>query len=253
MTFDVASVREIKKMDMRAGPMIGRFVPNTATYRATNLPIEYLFSFAYGVDQYQIVGVPKWPFPTLFAIEAKGGSEADAKMAALAWPQRQAEQQHMLQALMEDRFKLKVHWETKEGNVYNLAVAKGGPKLGVAGSVPPSADEVRMFGNHPVPPLYQKNKDLGIDLIAQGCSMDLWVGMLAGFRRPVIDNTGLTAKYDFVLKCNGQRDLDPETDDQDPLLPLDRALREELGLKVESAKGLVRVLVIDHIDKPSEN
>ena len=74
--------------------------------------------------------------PTVFVIEAKGDSEADAKMAALTPEQQSAEQRHMLQALMEDRFRLKTHWETKEGDVYNLVVAKGGPKLRAEGSMP---------------------------------------------------------------------------------------------------------------------
>ncbi len=56
---------------------------NTTTYRATNWPIENLISDAYGVMEYQIVGAPKWPWPTFFMVEAKGDSEADAKLAAL--------------------------------------------------------------------------------------------------------------------------------------------------------------------------
>jgi hypothetical protein len=73
MTFDVASVRENKKLDMSAGYVMGaQFVPHTTTYRATNWPIENLISNAYGVDRYQIVGAPEWPWPTFFMIEAKG-------------------------------------------------------------------------------------------------------------------------------------------------------------------------------------
>ena len=93
-----------------------------------------MIGIAYGVDQHQIVGVPKWPWPTVFVIEAKGDGEADAKLAALTGEQQWAEQQHMLQALLEDRFKLRTHWETKEGDIYNLVVAEGGPKLGAEGS-----------------------------------------------------------------------------------------------------------------------
>jgi uncharacterized protein (TIGR03435 family) len=84
--------------------------------------------------------------------------------------------------------------------------------------------------------------------------MGQWVGMLtAQFGRPVIDKTGLTGKYDFVLKYKGRWDRDRDADDLDPTPPMDRALQEELGLKVEAAKGLVKVLVIDHVDKPLEN
>ena len=72
---------------------------------------------------------------SLFVIEAKGDGEADAKMAGLSQAQQRAEQQHMLHALLDERFKLKTHWETKEGDVYYLVVAKVGPKLSAEGSM----------------------------------------------------------------------------------------------------------------------
>jgi uncharacterized protein (TIGR03435 family) len=255
MTFDVASVRENKNVDMNTGiTMSGQFVPHTTMLRVINWRIENLISYAYGVDEYQIVGAPKWPRPTVFVIEAKGDNEADARMAALTKEQQLAEKRHMIQALLEERFKLKTHWETKEGDVYNLVVAKGGPKLGAEGSMPPSADELNIFGDRLVPALHQKNDGQGYDFIAHGCSMSQWVRMLtAQFGRPVINKTGLTSKYDFVLNYRGRWDRDREADDLDPTPPMDRALQEELGLKVEAAKGPVKALVIDHIDKPSEN
>jgi uncharacterized protein (TIGR03435 family) len=253
--FDVASVRENKNVDVNAGiTMSGQFFPHTTTLRVINWRIESLISYAYRVDESQIVGTPKWPWPTMFVIEAKGDSEADAKMATLTKEQQWAEQQHMLQVLLEERFKLKTHWETKDGDVYNLVVAKGGPKLGAEGSMPPSADEVKIFGDRPVPELGQKNDGQGYDYIAHGCSMGQFVAMLtAQFGRPVIDKTGLMGNHDFVLKYKGRWDRDRNADDLDPMLPMDRALQEELGLKVEAAKGPMKVLVIDHIDKPSEN
>ena len=95
MTFDVASVRENKNVDVNAGiTMSGQFVPNTTMLRVINWRIGSLISYAYGVDEYQIVSAPKWPWPTVFVIEAKGDSEADAKMAALTKEQQWAEQQH---------------------------------------------------------------------------------------------------------------------------------------------------------------
>jgi uncharacterized protein (TIGR03435 family) len=255
MTFDVASVRVNKNIDPQVGViMSANFVPHTTTFRATNWPIENLICNAYGVHNYQIVGAPKWGWTALFVIEAKGGSEADAKMAALTKERQQAEQQHMLRALLAERFNLKTHWETKEGDVYNLVVAKGGPKLSAEGSIPPTAEELGLFGDHPVPPLYQKNDGRGYDFIAHGYSTSELVRELAAqFGRPVIDKTGLTSKYDFVLKYRGRWDRDREADDLDPMPPLDLALGEQLGLKVEAAKGPVEVLVVDHVDKPSEN
>jgi uncharacterized protein (TIGR03435 family) len=73
------------------------------------------------------------------------------------------------------------------------------------------------------------------------------------FGRPVFDKTGLTGKYDFVLTNKGRWDRDRAADDMDPTPPLDRALDEQLGLKVEAVKGPVKVLVIDHAEKPSAN
>ena len=255
MTFDVASVRENKDVDVNSGiTMSGQFVPHTTMLRVINWRIESLISYAYGLDEYQIVGAPKWPWPTVFVIEAKGDGEEDAKMAALTKEQQLAEQQHMLQALLEERFKLKTHWATKEGDVYNLLIVKGGPKLNAEGSMPTSAEELKNFGDSPVPTLYQKNDGQGYDFIAHGCSMGQWAGMLTGqFGRPVTDKTGLAGRYDFVLKYKGRWDRDRDVEDLDPMPPMDRALREELGLKVEAAKGPVKALVIDHIDKPSEN
>jgi uncharacterized protein (TIGR03435 family) len=255
MTFDVASVRENKEAEANTGiAMSGGFTPHTATLRVINFTIENLVSYAYGANESQLVGVPKWPWPTVFVIEAKGDSAADAKMAALTKEQQLAEQQHMSQVLMEERFKLKTHWETKEGDVYHLVVAKGGPKLGAEGSMPPSADELKMFGDRPIPPLHQTCDGKGCEFIAHKCSMSQMVKMLTGqFGRPVSDETGLTGNYDFVLKYKGRWDRDRPADDLDPTPPMDRALQEELGLKVETAKGPVKVLVIDHVEKPTEN
>lgn len=255
LTFDVASVRENKDVDVNGGfTTSGHFVAHTTVLRVINWRIENLISYAYGVDFYQISGIPKWPWPTLFVIEAKGDSASDAKMAKLSQEQERAEQQHMLQALLEDRFKLKTHWDTKEVTVYNLVVAKSGPKLTAEGSMPLSAEELKSFKDGPVPPLYHENNGRGYDFIAHGCSMDQLVETLAEqFGRPVMNKTELPGKYDFVLKYKGRWDRDRDASDLDSMLPMDRALQEELGLKVEPMKGQVKMLVIDHIEKPSPN
>lgn len=255
MTFDVASVRENKDIDMRGGfTMSGMFAPDGTTVRLLNWSVENLITYAYGVDRYQLAGTPDWPFPTVFVVEAKSDHDADTKIAALTKEQKLAEQRHMLQVLLEQRFKLKTHWEMKEGDILNLVPAKGGPKLDAAGSRPPSADELKMFGTHPVPALHQRNDGQGYDFVGHACSMAELVALLTGqFGRPVIDKTGLAGKYDFVLKYKGRWDRDRSADDLDPMPPMDRALQEELGLKVEAAKGPRKMLVIDHIEKPSEN
>jgi len=255
MVFDVASVRENKEADLRRGiTMSGQFTPHTTNLRLINWRIESILSAAFGIQEWQVVGAPKWPFPTVFVIEAKGDADADAKMAALPADEQRMEQQHMFQALLAERFKLKAHWETKEGDVYNLVVAKGGPKLGAEGSMPPSAEELKNFGDHPVPALRQKAEQGLPEWVGNGCPMDGLASILtAMFGRPVSDKTGLTGKYDFVLKYKGRTDQDRSADDMEPTPPLDRALTEQLGLKVEAAKGPVKVLAIDHVEKPTEN
>jgi hypothetical protein len=82
---------------------------------------------------------------------------------------------------------------------------------------------------------------------------ELVIDLTSQFGRPVIDKTGLTGKFDFVLKYKGRWDSDRPTDDSDLMPPLDRALQEELGLKVEAGKGTDKVLVIDHVEKPSDS
>ena len=254
MTFDVASVRE-SQPDVNAGFVVGGgFMPHTTILRLSNFDIRNLLAIAYGLQHYQLEGVPNEFSRAMFNVSAKADSDADARLAALSNEQQRLEQQHMVQAFLADRFKLKAHWETKEGDVYNLVVAKGGPKLGAEGSGPPSAEELKNFGDDPIPPLYEKSDGRGYDYIAHGCAMGQLVSMLASeFGQPVIDKAGLTGKYDFVLKFRGRWDQDRKADDMDPLLPLNQAIQEELGLKVVAAKGPVHVLVIDHVEKPSEN
>jgi uncharacterized protein (TIGR03435 family) len=237
MTFDVASVREVKDVDMRGFAMYpGFFMPHSATFRARNSQIESVIWTAYGVMPYQVVGAPKWPWPTLFTIEAKGDSDADAKLAALTKEQQ------------------KTHWETREGDVYNLVVAKGGMKMGAQGSVPLTAEEKKSYGDHAAPPLTTRCDEHGCAYVAHDCPMARLVEMLTvQLGGLVADKTGLTGKYDFLLKYKGRWDRDRPADDPDPTLPLDQALQQELGLKVETAKGPLKMLVIDHVEKPSEN
>ena len=117
-----------------------------------------------------------------------------------------------------------------------------------------SAEEKKELGDHPIPPLSQKCGGQGCEDIARGFSIDQLVEILTGeFGRPVINKTGLRGKYDFVLKYKGRWDRERNADDMDPTPPMDRALQEELGLKVEAAKGPVEALVIDHVEKPSDN
>jgi uncharacterized protein (TIGR03435 family) len=129
MTFDVASIRE-SNPDLSAGFTVSFDSPaHSSLLRLTNIDVENLLGFAYEVNRYQIVGLPDWTrgYGPFFNIEAKSDASVDERLAKLSDEQAKLEKQHMMQVLLADRFHLKVHWETREGPIYELFVAKSGP------------------------------------------------------------------------------------------------------------------------------
>jgi uncharacterized protein (TIGR03435 family) len=240
MTFEVASIRQSPPADSYI--VSGSFSPHSSSFRATNLKVANLLAIAYDVRWDQIQGSPDWP--AMFNVQAKSDSTADQRLAQLTKDQEKMEQQHMLQTLLADRFKLEIHWETRQG-----------PKMQEVKGDPPSAGEQKVWGDRPIPPLYQRGDSrVGFDFVAHGCSMnDLAEALAPQFSRPVVDKTGLKGKYDFTLHYHDARLSDRSADDQDPTPPLDMAIQDQLGLKLEPAKGPIQLLVIDHIEKPSEN
>ncbi len=176
----------------------------------------------------------------------------------------------MMQALLEDRFQLKLHRETREAPVYELVAAKGSPKLQPfqEGSCAP-ADSTLAPGA--TPPRKRcdfsvtrgKTTDLAIHV--QGASLQ-GLAFLLGLSvdRPVVDKTGITGLYDFNLEFGKDETTalrqcrPPEPGAVGAQQPASgpsifTAMQEQLGLKLESGKGSREVLVIDHIERPSEN
>ena len=184
---------------------------------------------AYGVKRYQLSGGPAWLHADLFDIEAK--AEGD--------PSRD-QMMDMLQTLLADRFQLKVHRETREDNVYALVVAKGGPKL-----TPSTADKFRI-ALHRNTPVDQEGVDYTIagQKATAGQIAERLGDMLLG--RPVLDRTGIKGEFDFKVRY--------ATDDNPDTGPsIFAAVQEQLGLKLEAAKGPIEILVIDQAEKPSGN
>src|SRR5262249_18527505 len=144
--------------------------------------------------------------------------------------------------LLEDRFKLRSHQETRELSLYNLTVAKGGAKIKLSeDQTPPAALIAAGNGAHGV-----GRGDIRLgrsNLEARAQSIELLAVALGTLYadRPVVDKTGLKGLYDIRLQW-----APPETS-------LFNALEEQLGLKLEAGKGRMPVLVIDSIQKPSEN
>ena len=241
--FEVASVKPGVPGATRFGIQI-----RGNQFLVTNAPLKIMIGDAYGIQNHQILGGPKWIISDRFNIEARPG--AGVRMGSD--PEGIRMQRLMLQSLLEDRFKLRVHRETRMEQVYELVVAKGGPKL--KPSAGPGADGrqgifARGFGG----------------LAVTNQPIQSLAGILSQrLGRSVIDKTGLSGKYDFELSFMPEvspGDLElfgpppPEAlPPADSGLPsIFTALQDQIGLKLESARGPVEVLVIDHVEEPSGN
>jgi len=237
----------------------------TADGLRANSTVASLIQSAYGVDAERLRGAPGWVRSDRFVIEAKLDSGLADQLSKLSPEELDAARQHMLQALLAERFKLKVHSESKELPVYELVVAKNGPKLHAAKLGDTYPDGIK-GGN---------GKGLGGDLIvgfgtgkviAQGVDMaSLAHGLEWWLKRPVVDKTGLTGRYDFTVHY--ARDVTQAHpgagDSADGGAPIGAqelgepslftALQEQLGLKLEAKKDPLAVVVIDHVERPSGN
>lgn len=261
--YDVVSIRANKADSPR---FQGQFLPDGVTLRGTNF--WWVFNLAYGaVPRYQLVGAPDWWLSDKYDVIAKTDAAVAEKLQALTPSEQKRAWAWMLQELLADRFRLKVHWETRQLPVYFLTVAEGRPKFkqvvpGTGRNRPPA----RSIGYDG--PTSVKCRDLSMDRLAARV-----LGEQLG--RPVIDRTGLTGHYDFDLHWTSNNNGAEQTDapfaaggavraasnDQPAFSAatptggtnLPKALEQQLGLKLEPGKGPVEVLVIDHVERPSEN
>jgi bla regulator protein blaR1 len=249
-SFEVATI----KPSQPGATGIRAFGPKGADrFLAMNVTVKDLIDFAYTIDDdRQVVGLSGWMISKRYDIDAKVG---DAEVAAISkLPPSYNSYRFMQQALLADRFKLKVHCETRLLPIYALVVAKGGPKLKSSEMDPANRAET-------VKPTFLQpgsGKAAGagttIGMLAEVLERQDEVGNLPGGRgRIVVDKTNLSGRYDWTLHWTTWRDLGSGelSDSKGP--SLFTALQEQLGLKLEPTKGKVEVVVIDHIDLPSEN
>jgi len=213
---------------------------NEDSLRAENVSLKVLLVNAYGIREGLMFGLPGWAESSRFDVTAKVADSDLNAFRNLSREQRQA----MFAALLADRFLLKTHIEIKTLPVYELVVAKGGPKL--KPSKIPSPDP-----NGP-DPLGLGNLDVhGTDITAAGITLsDLAMNLSFPLDRTVINKTGLTGRYDFELRWTAEGVNNGETDAPPDLFT---AIQEQLGLKFQAAKGPVQTLVVDHVEQPGDN
>jgi uncharacterized protein (TIGR03435 family) len=240
------------------------YTPNGLT--GTNVTVQMLVRLAYGVQDNQISGVPNWLNSGSYNIEAKMDNSAADEMRKMSEDQRKPERQRMLQALLADRFKLTLHRETRDLPAYALVIAKNGPKLRKAKPGDTYADGFKGIDGLPAGPHNMVLRSRG-DFRAQAQPVSALARALSlALGRPVVDKTGLTGEYDMVLQWtpesqgpmlkgteNGSQSTGSQPSPESLGPSIFTAIQEQLGLKLESQKESAEVLVIDQVEKPSEN
>ena len=261
LKFEVASVKPNTSGDGRM--MIG--VQPGGRYTATNMPLRLLIRNAYGIQDFQLVGAPDWADSERFDIIAK--AEHDIGPPIPGGPPSPI--QLMLRSLLEDRFKLALHTEKRELPIYALVLARPDGKLGP--QLQPTKTDCSALsgargrgGPPPDPPPPRGGRPAcGVRMMpGQLAAGGFPIGLLAqqlsqSAQRVVVDRTGLTGNYDFDLKWTPDQ-LPQGAPPGAPVPAIDpngpslfTAVQEQLGLKLESTKGAVEVLVVDHVERPT--
>jgi len=237
--FDVATIKPTNATDghthIYRHPVDGEF-------QAMNLSLKGLLEFAYGLPETRMIGGPAWLDSAKWDVQAKAGSDVDVQIRTSSDEARRTLKQQMVQALLADRFKLTVHQETRELPVYALVVAKGGPKFHEAEangtSIGSGNSHIRIQG---------------------GDSVAVLAALLAKvLGRVVLDQTGIQGRYDITLKWTPENGLPDKVNGASSAEETNgpsifTAVQEQLGLRLETQKGPVGVLVVDRVEMPSEN
>lgn len=207
--------------------------------QATNIQLGALLEAAYDIRRDQVLGLPHWAEVEHYDIVAKVVDMDSQQLRGLSKEQRQM----MLQHLLEQRFHLNTHVETRTLPLLKLTVAKEGIKF--VEWQKPSDDQDQKKGSMSV-----NNQEL----TAVGVPMASLVRFLSSITQmPVIDETDLKGAYNFHLKWQREEEQQASGLHDQALPTIYAALPEQLGLKLVSGKGPVDVLIIDHIEQPSED
>jgi len=234
-SFEVATIKPSDPDRPGQSILVGR--GGTNLFTTTNTTLNDLIIFGYGIHPKQVTGGPSWLETEKFDISAKPDQAGIPNATQV---------RTMVQKLLEERFQLVFHRDKKELSAFTITVGKSGPKLAKndTGGMLPG------FGG-------RGPGSIGV----QNSTMEEFAGFLQAriLDRPVVDQTGLSGKYDFTLTWRPDQ-LPPQGPNAPPL-PADldsrsdlfTAFQEQLGLKLEATKAPVEVLVIERVQKPSEN
>jgi uncharacterized protein (TIGR03435 family) len=248
-TFEAASVKPARP-DNPPGQGVSR-APG-GRFTAVNAPLRFLIMYAYQLQGHQLVGAPEWIANERFDIVAKMEGDPPSIVTSGPDPMRLA-----TRALLADRFGLVAHRETRELDIYALTMAKAGGKPGRA--LKPSPEDCAVMAaaaraagtatSAPGPngePPFICGSSFGKGRVRfAGYPLSLFAnGLALNLERAVVDRTGLTGNWAFELTY--AREPSPDSD----VPGLFTAIQEQLGLKLESTKGPVEVLVIDRVERP---
>jgi uncharacterized protein (TIGR03435 family) len=230
LAFEVASVKP-SKPGARGGGI--RPLPGGQSYVATNVPVRLIIRLMYYLSESQLTGGPAWLNTELYDVEARAEHPSNV------------DQLHqMFQTLLTERFKLRFHRETRELPAFVLSVDKGS-KLKLNSTPEPFEIPIKGSGRGGV--------------VGQRVPMTYFAWFLSQqVGRPVVDRTGLDQHYDFTLQWTPEPPPSASAEAREPLPSADgptifTALREQLGLKLQSEKAPVEVFVIDSAERPLEN
>ena len=228
-------------------------------FRAANASLETIIQEAYGVQASQITGAPEWIKTAAYDIQIEAGDKPMANdVGREQYPeQRRARGQRVLQGILADRFHLQVHRETRELPSYALVVADDGSKLQPAKNPTSAPDLVKgpegRFMGSSMRMKFDGSQAVGMEARNISAS-DLASQLSRQLGNVVVDKTGLTGNYDFALNWTADANQTPGAPASEASASaLFTALQQQLGLKLEPQRAPMEVLVIDHVEKQTEN
>ena len=251
-TFDVATIRPSRADSLQT-------VRSASELHMFDVTARYLIEQAYNIpwtngSKDRIRGGPGWIDSDPYDVDAKIAPEATVTLEQMPEQRRRRQMNLRLQSLLADRLKLKVHFETREEPVFAILAAKDGPKL-----TPAAAGAESQQGQG----ILVRYNGQAAQMTAKAVTLEELAYWLTGYSemggQTVIDQTGLSQRYDFVLNWTRERTLPTgeqagESDSAAGAGPaLFTALQEQLGLKLVKTRGPVEIVFIDSIERPAEN